>query len=97
VFSIMTTNHIDKLDPALGVPTNGKSSRPGRMDRAIYMGTMAQDERRALAQLILADFPERIEQTVREGEGETPAQFQDRCALVATSLFWVQQSSSDHT
>lgn len=89
VFMVVTTNHIEKLDAALGVPdANGKSSRPGRIDKAIYLGLMAEPQRRLLAQHILSDFPELIEETIKNGDGETAAQFQNRCAQLALSKFW---------
>jgi hypothetical protein len=89
VFLIVTTNHIDKLDPALGVPdSNGKSSRPGRIDKAINLGLMAEPQRKLLAQHILSDYPELIDETTLLGEGETAAQFQNRCATLALEKFW---------
>lgn len=89
ILLFITTNHLEALDPALGVPNEGGvSTRPGRIDRAIYMGAMGEPERRRLAQVILGDWPEIIEETVRAGEGETAAQFQDRCAQLGLSRFW---------
>ena len=89
VFLIVTTNHIEKLDPALGIPDkDGKSSRPGRIDKAIHLGLMAESQRLLLAKHILSDYPESVEQTVKDGEGETAAQFQNRCAQLALSKFW---------
>lgn len=89
VFLIVTTNHIEYLDPALGIPdASGKSSRPGRIDRAIHLGIMEEPERKVLAEHILSDFPDLIEATVKEGDGETAAQFQNRCAQLALSRFW---------
>lgn len=90
VLLFVTTNHLETLDPALGLPTNGgtQSTRPGRIDRVIRMGPMEEPERRALASLILADWPDLIEDTVARGEGEMAAQFQDRCVKLATERFW---------
>ena len=89
VFTIITTNHIDKLDAALGIPDeNGKSSRPGRIDRAIRLGNMKEPQRRSLANHILSDFPDLIEETISAGEGETAAQFQSRCGQLALDRFW---------
>ena len=89
VFLVVTTNHLEKLDPALGIPDEtGKSSRPGRIDKYIHLGLMAEPQRRALAKHILSDYPELIDATIAEGEGETAAQFQNRCAQLALSKFW---------
>ena len=90
VFLIITTNKVDTIDEALGVPDKktGKSTRPGRIDRAIYLGNMMESQRFALARHILSDFPQLIEQAVKDGDGETPAQFQARCADLALSQFW---------
>jgi SpoVK/Ycf46/Vps4 family AAA+-type ATPase len=89
VFLIVTTNHVDKLDPAIGIPdSNGKSTRPGRIDKALMLGLMAKAQRLLLAKHILSDFPELVEQTVADGEGETAAQFQARCAAIALEKFW---------
>lgn len=90
VFLVITTNKVESIDAALGIPDKktGRSSRPGRIDRAIYLGSMKQPQREMLARHILADFPHLIEQTVKDGDGETPAQFQARCADLALSQFW---------
>lgn len=88
VLLMVTTNRVDVLDPALGVPQNGRSTRPGRIDRVINLGPMERAERLALANRMLVDFPAAILETVAAGEGETAAQFQDRCAQLALQLFW---------
>ncbi len=89
VFLTITTNHIGKVDAAIGVPDeSGRSSRPGRIDKAIYLGKMAKPQRTVLAKHILSDFPELIDTTVEDGEGETAAQFQARCADLALARFW---------
>ncbi|MBE2181410.1 MAG: ATP-binding protein [Chthoniobacterales bacterium] len=89
VFTIITTNCKDKLDPALGVPdTYGNSSRPGRIDRAFYLGVMEEPERLKLADHILSDWPDLAAPAVAAGEGMTPAQFQNHCAQIALRKFW---------
>lgn len=84
----VTTNHVESLDPALGVPYNGhgRSTRPGRIDIVIEVGAMQESERRALAALMLGDWPDQVEPAVRAGEGEMAAQFQERCAQLALRL-----------
>jgi hypothetical protein len=89
VFLIVTTNHVDKMDVALGIPSaNGKSTRPGRIDKAICLGLMAEPQRVLLAKHILSDYPHLVDETVKAGDGETAAQFQSRCAQLALSKFW---------
>lgn len=95
VFLIVTTNHVEHLDPALGVPHEDTSSRPGRLDRAIFLGDMGEAERRALASNILSDWPELITETVGAGDGETAAQFQYRCAQLALTKFWERQRTKE--
>lgn len=89
VLLFVTTNHLEHLDPALGIPdpTTQRSTRPGRINRALYVGAMAEPERRKLATVILADYPDQIEPTIAAGEGEMAAQFQERCAQLALSLW----------
>lgn len=87
VLLFVTTNHLESLDPALGVPTGGgTSTRPGRIDRAIHVGPMAERERRILATLMVGDWPLEVEPVVAAGEGEMAAQFQERCARLALRL-----------
>jgi hypothetical protein len=90
VFLVVTTNHPETLDPALGVVKDGRSSRPGRIDRVIELTFMQRPEREVLARHILSDFPEQIEHAVNAGEGMTPAQFQDLCAQEALQRFWTK-------
>lgn len=100
VFTVITTNHIEKLDPALGVPRRMPdgtmefiSSRPGRMDKAIELGYMEEREKRKLADRILGEFPDGLAHVQRfitdhPDLQETPAQFQERCSQVAITYFW---------
>ena len=90
VFLIITTNRIETIDAALGMPNKetGRSTRPGRIDRAVYLGQMEEPERGKLARHILSDYPGLVDDTVQAGNGETAAQFQARCAELALSKFW---------
>jgi len=88
LFVAITTNHLERIDPALGVPANGISSRPGRIDRLLHLGPLLEPARIQIAGRIL---PERIdlqEKLVYEGDGDTAAQFQERCAQAALRLLW---------
>jgi ATPase family associated with various cellular activities (AAA) len=89
ILVLVTANDITKLDPALGVPDpSGKSTRPGRLDRAIYVGILNKEGREKIAKRILSDVPELIEKVVDEGEGETGAQFEGRCSKLALEMYW---------
>ncbi len=91
ILLFITTNHVESIDPALGVPNEqGRSTRPGRIDRTIWFGPMEEPQRRKLAEFILSDFPAEIERIIAEGEGETAAQFQERCARFAEASFWAK-------
>ena len=98
IFLIVTTNFVDKMDEALGIPqSDGKSSRPGRIDKAIHLGPMKEPQRLLLAKHILSDYPHFVDETVKFGEGETAAQFQSRCAQIALSKFWTDEKFRNKT
>ena len=95
VFAIITTNRVDTLDEAIGVPRTDKhingtfiSTRPGRIDRAIELGTLDKECRTKIATKILDHFPEFIEKIVADGDGDTGAQFQERCTQIALKKYW---------
>lgn len=81
VLLMITTNHLEKLDPAL-------ATRPGRIDRALELCSLDVNGRRHLCQRILCERPEIWEETIRQGEGETGAQFQERCTQLALAKYW---------
>jgi hypothetical protein len=85
VFLIITTNCIDKIDPAIGVACDrgGLSSRPGRVDTVIEMGAMSEINRRRMALVTLKDWPHLIDDVVAKGEGVTPVQFQEMLIQIA--------------
>src|SRR5438067_3653906 len=100
IFTVITTNHIDKLDPALGQPRKRDdgtvefiSTRPGRVDKAIELGYMEDADKLKLARRIFFDNDVGYRQICRLVEREpnrkeTPAQFQERCAQLALDLLW---------
>ena len=89
LFTVITTNSPGKLDPALGIADEtGRSTRPGRVDRAILMDNPDRDGRMKIAKRILVEYPNFWAEVVEEGEEETGAQFQERCASLALKLFW---------
>lgn len=82
VFLFVTTNHIENIDPAMGVESSerkGISTRPGRIDQVIYLGKASEKSRRRIAQSILRDWPECVESMVANYDGVTPVQFQEIC------------------
>lgn len=92
VLIFVTTNRLEMLDSALGRPDEtGRSTRPGRIDRTIKLGPLDEVCRKRLASLILREYPDEIPKVVREGDGETGAQFSNRCAHLALANFWSNQ------
>lgn len=88
----ITVNDITKLDPAIAQLTeDGRISRPGRIDRVVYVGVADEQGRRDCAAHILSEWPDLIDKVVHEGEGETIAQFSDRCKTLAVKLYWQSQ------
>lgn len=84
LFVVITTNKLEHIDPALGLPDDtGHSSRPGRIDQTLYLGPLTEGARRAIAARILPDDLEAQERIVREADGATAAQFQETCARLA--------------
>jgi hypothetical protein len=89
ILVFITANDISKVDKSLGVPNeNEVSTRPGRLDKMLTFDIMSTSCRRALAELILSDCEHLINEVVREGDGETGAQFSKRCADIALREFW---------
>ncbi len=84
----ITTNKLENIDPAIGIPKDGKSTRPGRIHRIIEMKNPEEEVRRKIAKKILYGLPEYVEPLVKEGENDTYAQFTDRCCTLSLSTFW---------
>lgn len=76
VILIVTTNHPEKIDDAL-------INRPGRIDAVITVGTMEEQQRRGMAERMLRDWPDMIDEMVAKGDGMAGAQFQDACVQAA--------------
>ncbi len=93
ILVLVTANDVSKLDSALGVPdSTGKSTRPGRLDRAVWFGELEEKGRVQIAKRILAGYEELIEQAVADGVGETGAQFESRCCKLALERYWNDQT-----
>jgi len=88
VLLIVTTNCLEKLDSALGIPDGDVSTRPGRIDRILEMKELSQEGRQLLCERILKEWPGVWHDTILYGAGETGAQFQERCTRKALSLYW---------
>ncbi len=103
IFTIITTNDISKVDPALGQPRklpDGTvefiSTRPGRIDKAVELTYMEAEDRKRMARRILGEFPEAYREMLEFIDRfpelqETPAQFQERCGQIALAHFWREQ------
>lgn len=97
LFTVITTNKLDSIDPAIAETHQGDESsdmptRPGRVDRIIRMEALTVAGREKLAKRILADWPELVNDAVRAGDGDTGAQFQERCLRMAEVLFWAEET-----
>jgi hypothetical protein len=98
LFTVITTNRLERIDPALGLPDeSGESTRPGRVDRVLEVGTLNDRARAKLATRILADWPEIQASVVNDGDGDTAAQFQERCSRVALKKHWAERDSTLQT
>lgn len=85
VLLIVTTNHLEHIDPALGrLDENGRPTRPGRIDHIVHMEFTTQGQREAIAQHVLAGLdPDLITQALARGASTTAAQFQGLCIDLA--------------
>lgn len=93
---MITTNHLDRIDPAIGQP-DGIGSRPGRIDRVVSMGLLENEGRRKLAERILEEWPEWIDDLCLAGRQDTPAQFQERCGRLALKLHYGEVHGAEAT
>jgi hypothetical protein len=105
IFTIVTTNDISKVDPALGQPRrlpDGTaefiSTRPGRIDKAVELSYMEPADKKLMAQRILSDYPPQYRAMVEFIDRypdlqETPAQFQERCGQIALACFWKEKQA----
>ena len=100
IFTVITTNDIGKVDPALGqprkMPDGGVefiSTRPGRIDKAVELTYMEAADKVRMARRILNEFPDQLREMLAFIDRfadlqETPAQFQERCGQIALAQFW---------
>ena len=107
IFTIITTNDISKVDPALGQPRklpDGTvefiSTRPGRVDKAVELGYMELADRKKMAWRILGAYERELMTMLSFVDQypdlqETPAQFQERCAQIALQCFWKDKLANE--
>lgn len=102
IFTVVTTNDLTKIDPALGLPrklpdgtTEFISTRPGRIDKAVELTYMEAPDKKRMAQKILEAYESEYVQMLEFIDKfpelqETPAQFQERCSQIALKCFWLE-------
>ena len=107
VFTIITTNDVSKIDPALGQPRtlpDGTvefiSTRPGRIDKAVELTYMEAQDKKLMAHRILGEYEKEYVKMVEFIDRfpdlqETPAQFQERCAQAALARFWQERQREE--
>ncbi len=108
IFTIITTNDIGKIDPALGQPRKQPdgsvefiSTRPGRVDKAVELSYMESADKKKMAKRILGNYEHEYQEMLDYIEKypdlqETPAQFQERCGQIALRKFWQEQEKKKH-
>lgn len=98
ILVVVTTNRPETLDPALASvgDDDGMTSRPGRIDRTVCLNSPDEVGRRRIADRILCDCPSEIEAVVDAGDGDSGAQFQDRCRRVALARYWEPSRRNGH-
>ncbi|MBV8781318.1 MAG: ATP-binding protein [Phycisphaerae bacterium] len=97
IFKVATTNNIDDLDEALGVPSSAFShqaisTRPGRFDRALELPKLDFRGRQKIASRILSECNWLIPSALKSGDLDTGAQFVERCSQLALAAHWGDES-----
>ena len=92
-FVVVTTNHIEKIDNRIAqITQSGIASRPGRIDRVIEMPSLDESGRKMLAERILSEYNDLKIKAIKEGQDDTGAQFQERCAELALQRYWEEKA-----
>ncbi len=85
---MVTTNHPEHIDPALGtLNENGESTRPGRIDTIVELQGLDEAGRMKIAMRIVRDEDISSELTA-QGANDTAVQFQARCMKRAEEDLW---------
>lgn len=89
VFVVVTTNRPELLDEALGRPTaDGRTTRPGRLDRAYCLPLPSENQRESIIRRIAGEvLPHHLQHT----EGMTAAQVTEWAMNLALSKMWKTQ------
>lgn len=89
IYLFVTTNRLECLDEALGIPNErGVSTRPGRLDTCFHMGDITVDEKREIVNHFLSDHLDIGARLIESSNGCTAAQFSDLCSQKALELYW---------
>lgn len=90
VLMILTTNHIEHMDPSMGVSTEKGtiSSRPGRIDDVIQLSNMDEPCRIAMTERILGFRGDDLASFVKKTDGMTAAQFTEMCNRTALQMIF---------
>ncbi len=104
ILTIVTTNHPEKLDPALGGPVDAKykpgaggsnmPTRPGRIDRSVEFLPLDKAGRLKLALRIVKE-EKLAAKLVAEGENDSAAQLQERAFRAAIDLLFNKRKSPE--
>ncbi len=98
LLTIVTTNQLEHLDPALGRPEDaqgrlesaGTSSRPGRIDQAVRFEALDEAGRYKMAMRIVRDEAA-AQRVMQDGVGDSVVQFQERCIQLALAVKFEQR------
>ncbi len=94
VVVFITTNHLEYIDSALGVPGPDGASRPGRIDKIVELPDLNLDGRLKIALRILKD-EELAVSLAQKHQNVTGAQFQEICCQAALQIRWNKKTKSD--
>lgn len=79
-FIIVTTNHPESIDPAL--------LRSGRLDEKFELAYLCEEGKRFLAEKILKDWDDEVENLMKDGTQYIAADFENKCIQIAVERFW---------
>ena len=91
---LITTNNKDSIDPAIGVLSKGITSRPGRINRIVYMSNPTEEIKIKMSNFILG----RVDKEIMEvGKNDSYAQFTERLSEKAVEEMWADREKKDET
>lgn len=93
IYVIVTTNHVEKLDFALGVPDkNGESSRNGRLDNMILMNYLSLDCKIKIADKLFKNTNIDKDYFINIPGDITAGRFIELCGQAALDEYWKNKS-----